>query len=201
MKDNEDTFKKADREKREFNDRAIEQIVKTQNVTPFMFAGGALTHDAIIHLASSLARVERTLSREPIAHDSRDLMIDDLIQRVDRQSRRIDSLQRDIADLRSAQRPADPTGAHPYRSATQHLAVPASSPVVTSDAFGRPETRPGALRRVYGALASEWPALVAAAGFSCASAYAFAVSPMASGALAGIAGVALVRAGVWGVVR
>ena len=163
MSDNEDTFKKAVREKREFTDRAIEQIAKTQNVSPFMFTGGTLTHDAITHLASSLARVERTLSREPVAHDSRDLMIDDLIQRVDRQARRIDSLELDIAALRSVQQFADPTGAHPYRSATQTVAAPASSPVTTSDALGRPETSPGILRRVYGALASRWPvtALVA----------------------------------------
>lgn len=201
MSDNEDAFEKADREKREFTDHAIEQIAKTQNVTPFMFTRGTSYDDAIAQLASSLARVERTLSRNPSTYDSRDLTITDLIQRVDRQSRRLDSLELDIAALRSAQQPADPTGAHPYRSATQATTAAPSSPVATSEAAPTSSSASGAWRRVYGALASEWPALVAAAGFSCASIAAFNQTPVASGALAGIAGVALVRAGVWGLVR
>jgi hypothetical protein len=156
MTDSEDTLDRSDREKRMIEDvkRVVNRIDKTQNASPLAFTRGTTYDDAITSLASSLARVERTLSRDPVSRDSRDLMIDDLIQRVDRQSRRIDSIEFDIVALRSSQQPADPTGAHPYRSATQRLAAAPSSPVATSEAAPTRTSASGAWRRVYGALAS-----------------------------------------------
>lgn len=223
MSDDEDTIEKADREKREFTDRAIEQIAKTQNVTPFMFTRGTTYDDAIAQLASSLARVEQTLSRNPSSYDSRDLVIDDLIDRVHRQSRRIDSLELDIVALRSSQQPADPTGVHPYRSSTQRrgrslpkpplplpLPGPAaylypseapSSPVVTSETLGRVEGRPGVMRRGYGALERSWPAAVMApvlgvTGYAC-----WLAGENAVGASFGAWSLATVALGIFGFVQ
>jgi hypothetical protein len=186
---NDDALDRADREKRmiETRDWAIEQIAHSSKVRSLMTRTGASIDETVNALASSLARVERTLSRDPVSHDSRDLMIDDLIQRVDRMSRRIDSLELDIAALRSAQQPADPTGAHPYRSATQRLAVPASSPVVTSEALGRPKTRPSTLRRVYGALASRG---VWFGGLACVAFGLWALHALQDTALAAMSAVA-----------
>lgn len=61
-------------------------------------------------------------------------------------------LERAIADLRAAQ-PADPTGAHPYRSGQRTASRrPAGGAPARPSTTGRPASRPGALRRVYGAL-------------------------------------------------
>lgn len=216
MSDNEDTFYRvsADFENIEDAKRFKRQIENMQN------------DDESDSRLSLLARIRDANSPQDVARVLRGsgISLIDMISACVYSQRctevRVTDLERQIADLRSSQQPADPTGAHPYRSpvisatakprdrvyvSADHpdypYAAAPSSPVVTSDALGRPETRPGALRRVYGPLASQWPALAVAAGFSYASGVAFALSPAASGALAGIAFAALVRAGVWGFVR
>lgn len=66
---------------------------------------------------------------------------------------RVADLERAIADLRAAQ-PADPTGAHPYRSGQRTASrCPTGGAPARPSTTGRPASRPGALRRVYGALA------------------------------------------------
>jgi hypothetical protein len=201
MTKDEDTFEIADREKREFAERSIAQIAKTRVVGPRPFASDVSTQEAIAALALSVAHAKQSPMRDPVSRDSRDVMIDDLIDRVDRQSRRIDSLELDIVALRSSQPVGDPSGAHPYRSAAQTATAAPSSPVVTSEAAPTSSSASGALRRVYGALASQWPFVGAAAGFAYASVETFAWSPSVSGALGGVALVALVRICIWAVVR
>jgi hypothetical protein len=201
MTKDEDTFERADREKREFADCTIKQLANLSDVHPMAQLNRETQNELISMYAPALAHAKQSPMRDPVSRDSRDVMIDDLIDRVDRQSRRIDSLELDIVALRSSQPVGDPSGAHPYRSAAQTATAAPSSPVVTSEAAPTSSSASGALRRVYGALASQWPFVGAAAGFAYASVETFAWSPSVSGALGGVALVALVRICIWAVVR
>jgi hypothetical protein len=185
-----DTFREADRERIDWNnvaarlerlrplrDRfavelAAEQVANAQNASPLH----ALSAEQLDAHIESMANV---LVRE----------------RVEQLERRIEQLELGhaaalgkLADLRAAQS-ADPTGAHPYRSPVvsatakprDRVYVPADHPdypyaaapgrpITASDSAERVEGRPGAWRRVYGALkrhSNEWLALslLGASGF------------------------------------
>lgn len=161
---NETEDRHASREQeREFALRVAEQA---ENLRGPMLLSGASAQEAVTAMASALASKKRTdriidfYSMDDaieIANTIRDQnvreidVIAGLVLRNARNEREIAVLRCELADLRGAQS-VDRTGAHPYRSAPQAATAAPSSPVVTSGAFGRGEGRPGALRRVYGAL-------------------------------------------------
>lgn len=118
--------------------RSAQQVALMDNVSP-LASMNAEQLDA--HIESMANR----LSRDRVAM---------LESRVERLELGLARAHGELVDLRAAQQPADPTGAHPYRSTAARAP---SRPVATSGASERVEGRPGALRRVYGALASRWP--------------------------------------------
>lgn len=160
MSDNEDTFYRvsADFENIEDAKRFKLQIENMQNddESDSRFASLARISDA--NFPQDVARVLRESGISLIDMISACVYV----QRCTEV--RVADLERLIADLRSSHQPADPTGAHPYRSSAQCLAVAASSPVATSEAAPTPATSSGGWRRVYGALRSYgWPSALAAA--------------------------------------
>lgn len=148
---------------REHGDRVAEQITNVQSVSPLAMLTGVSRQEAITAIAQLLTSEERPLPRDPTPDQIRDIAFDGLLESIAERDQRIAHLERELAELRASQRSEDPTGAHPYRSAAQTATAGPSSPVATSGASERVDGRPGALRRVWGALSGfGWPLAMAA---------------------------------------
>lgn len=133
--------------------RSAQQVALMDNVSPLASMNAE-------QLDARIEAMANRLSRDRVAM---------LESRVERLELGLARAHGELADLCAAQRPEDPTGAHPYRSTA---AKAPSSHVTASSASERVEGRPGALRRVYGALRAVGKRLPTVRSFARGAAWA-----------------------------